>query len=57
VWDVQAASACGIPCVAVTCGGISRPELEEAGATAVFGDPADLVAHLDAVLTHSQLRW
>jgi HAD superfamily hydrolase (TIGR01549 family) len=57
VWDVQAASACGIPCVAVTCGGISRAELEEAGAAAVLRDPADLVANLDPVLTHSQLRW
>jgi HAD superfamily hydrolase (TIGR01549 family) len=57
VWDVQAASACGTPCLAVTCGGISRAELEEAGADAVLRDPADLVANLDAVLTHSQLRW
>ena len=48
VWDVQAASACGIPCVAVTCGGISVAELEEAGAVAVYRDPEDLVANVDA---------
>src|SRR5215210_6027336 len=29
VWDVKAAAACGITCVTVTCGGISRAELEE----------------------------
>jgi HAD superfamily hydrolase (TIGR01549 family) len=47
VWDVQAASACDLPCVAVTCGGISRSELEEAGAVAVYRDPEELVAQLD----------
>jgi phosphoglycolate phosphatase-like HAD superfamily hydrolase len=57
VWDVKAASACGVPCVALTCGGIARAELEEAGAVAVRRDPADLVADLDRVLTHSQLHW
>jgi len=58
VWDAEAAAACGVPCVAVTCGGVSEAELREAGAVAVYRDPADLVAHLDeAVLTHSQLRW
>jgi HAD superfamily hydrolase (TIGR01549 family) len=58
VWDAKAALACGVPCVAVTCGGVSEAELRAAGAVAVYRDPADLVAHLDdAVLTHSQLRW
>src|SRR5918997_1906239 len=47
VWDVRAASACGMPCVAVTCGGISEAELREAGAAAVYRDPEDLVARLD----------
>ena len=40
-------SACGMPCVAVTCGGISEAELREAGAAAVYRDPEDLVARLD----------
>src|SRR5215213_1370182 len=35
VWDVKAASACDLRCVALTCGGIARAELEEAGAAAV----------------------
>ena len=47
VWDVQAAAACSVPCVAVTCGGISEAELQRAGAAAVYRDPADLVAALD----------
>ena len=55
--EVLRRAPCGTPCLAVTCGGISRAELEEAGAAAVLRDPADLVANLDAVLTHSQLRW
>jgi HAD superfamily hydrolase (TIGR01549 family) len=48
VWDAKAAAACGLLCVAVTCGGISAGELEGAGAAAVYRDPAELVAHLDA---------
>src|SRR5919107_286328 len=47
VWDVRAASACRLPCVTVTCGGISEAELVEAGAAAVYRDPEDLVANLD----------
>jgi HAD superfamily hydrolase (TIGR01509 family) len=47
VWDVRAASACDLPCVAVTCGGISRAELEEAGVVAVYRDPEELVAQLE----------
>ncbi|HEY8534492.1 MAG TPA: HAD family hydrolase [Micromonospora sp.] len=48
VWDVAAAGRLGIPCVAVTCGGTSRAELVEAGARAVYPDPAALLADLDA---------
>ena len=47
VWDVRAAAACDLPCVAVTCGGISRGELEEAGAVAVYRDPEELVSQLE----------
>ena len=47
VWDVKAATACGVPCVAVTCGGIAEQELAHAGAAAVYRDPEDLVASLD----------
>ena len=48
VWDVEAARACGLACVAVTTGGISRPELEAAGAAAVYESPEDLLRDLDA---------
>jgi HAD superfamily hydrolase (TIGR01509 family) len=46
VWDVYAAAKLDIPCLAVTCGGISAAELRDAGAAAVYRDPADLLAHL-----------
>jgi len=47
VWDVAACARLGIPCVALTCGGTSRAELVDAGAVAVYEDPADLLGHLD----------
>jgi HAD superfamily hydrolase (TIGR01509 family) len=47
IWDVRAARDAGLPCIALTCGGISRAELEDAGADEVYHDPADLLAHLD----------
>ena len=47
VWDVEAAQRAGLPCIALTCGGIGGPELTDAGAAAVYDDPADLLEHLD----------
>ena len=47
VWDVMAATRCGLPCVGVLTGGISRAELIDAGAVAVYESTADLLAHLD----------
>ena len=47
VWDVASARDAGVPCVGLACGGISRAELLEAGAVAVYDDPADLLANLD----------
>jgi HAD superfamily hydrolase (TIGR01509 family) len=47
VWDVYAAARLDIPCIGLTCGGIDSAELTEAGAVAVYRDPADLLAHLD----------
>ncbi|WP_055600335.1 HAD family hydrolase [Streptomyces aureus] len=46
VWDMQAATRAGVTAVGLLCGGIPRAELEEAGAAAVYRDPADLLAHL-----------
>lgn len=47
VWDVKAAKQVGLPCIALTCGGISEAELREAGAVEVYDDPADLLDHFD----------
>lgn len=47
VWDIEAARKAGLRCVAVLSGGISRAELEEAGAVAVYEDVAALLDDLD----------
>jgi HAD superfamily hydrolase (TIGR01509 family) len=47
VWDIKAAARAGLPCVAVTSGGISRAELEAAGAVAVYDDVGDLLDNLE----------
>ncbi|GAA0462982.1 haloacid dehalogenase [Paractinoplanes deccanensis] len=46
VWDVRAAAKLDIPCIGVACGGTSGGELTEAGAVAVYDDPAALLADL-----------
>ncbi|MCL6671712.1 HAD family hydrolase [Streptomyces panaciradicis] len=46
VWDMRAGSRAGVRCVGVLCGGIPRHDLEEAGAEAVYDDPAHLLASL-----------
>jgi HAD superfamily hydrolase (TIGR01509 family) len=43
VWDVEAACKANLPCIALTCGGISAGELAEAGADAVYADPGALL--------------
>jgi HAD superfamily hydrolase (TIGR01509 family) len=48
VWDVLAAAEAGIDCVALTCGGTPEGELRDAGAVAVYPDPAGLLAELAA---------
>jgi HAD superfamily hydrolase (TIGR01509 family) len=50
VWDVKAAENAGLPCIAVTCGGISEAELREAGAVEVYADPAELLDRFDTSL-------
>lgn len=47
VWDVAAAKRCDMACVALLSGGNPRCELEEAGAVAVYADPAQLRDGLD----------
>ncbi|MEU6258457.1 HAD family hydrolase [Streptomyces sp. NPDC047043] len=47
VWDMRAGSRAGVRCVGVLCGGIPRADLEEAGAEAVYDNPAHLLATLE----------
>jgi HAD superfamily hydrolase (TIGR01509 family) len=47
VWDIKAAAKLGLKVVGVVTGGISRQELEEAGAIAIYDDVAHLLAELD----------
>nr|CAP12591.1 phosphatase [Streptomyces olivaceus] len=46
VWDMKAARHADVVCAGLLCGGIPRADLTEAGAAAVYDDPADLLAHL-----------
>ncbi|WP_068148908.1 HAD family hydrolase [Rhodococcoides corynebacterioides] len=47
VWDVEASRSAKVACIGVRSGGISSAELRDAGAVAVYDDPADLLASLD----------
>jgi phosphoglycolate phosphatase-like HAD superfamily hydrolase len=44
VWDARACQQAGVPCLGVLTGGTSREELLDAGAAAVYGDPAEMLA-------------
>ena len=46
-WDIEAAKRAGIESIGLLCGGFSEAELLEAGAVAVFADPAELLEQLD----------
>lgn len=48
VWDIEAAGRAGVRAIGVLSGGISRAELLDAGAVAVFDDPADLLEHVES---------
>jgi HAD superfamily hydrolase (TIGR01509 family) len=50
VWDVYACRALAIPCVGLTCGGISAAELLDAGATRVYEHPRALLEAIDEAL-------
>ena len=45
VWDVLAATAAGLPCIGLTCGGTSAAELLASGAIETFADPEALGDH------------
>jgi HAD superfamily hydrolase (TIGR01549 family) len=47
VYDIEAAGAAGVSAVGVLCGGISEGELRDAGASAVYGNPSELLDAFD----------
>lgn len=47
VWDAEACVRAEVPIIGVLSGGVSRGELENAGAIAVFENAAELLEHLD----------
>jgi len=49
-WDMVAAGRAGVRAYGVRSGGVSDLELGAAGATAIYEDPADLLAHLVEVV-------
>jgi HAD superfamily hydrolase (TIGR01509 family) len=50
VWDAYACRKVGVPFIGLACGGTSAAELLDAGATAVYDDPAALLAAIDTSL-------
>jgi HAD superfamily hydrolase (TIGR01549 family) len=47
VYDIRAARGAGVRGIGVLCGGIGDSELREAGAVAVYGNPAELLESFD----------
>ncbi|WP_067970540.1 HAD family hydrolase [Mycolicibacter icosiumassiliensis] len=47
VWDAQACVRAGVPSIGLLSGGVSRTELEMAGASAVFENAEDLLENLE----------
>lgn len=46
VWDIRAAGRAGVQTIAFLSGGVSRQELEDEGAAAVFDNPENLAENL-----------
>jgi HAD superfamily hydrolase (TIGR01549 family) len=51
-FDIEAAGKAGLKTIAFLCGGTIEPVLRQAGAIAIYRDPADLLAHYDELATH-----
>ena len=47
VWDAEACARAQVPSIGLLSGGVSRDELENAGATEVFENPLELLAQLE----------
>lgn len=50
-FDAEAAGKVGLRTVGLLCGGFPEEVLRAAGATAIYRDPADLLAHLDEIIS------
>jgi HAD superfamily hydrolase (TIGR01509 family) len=48
VWDAKASVRASVPCIGVRSGGVSREELENAGARMVFDDVQGIADHFEA---------
>jgi HAD superfamily hydrolase (TIGR01549 family) len=51
-FDIEAAKKAGLNTIAFVCGGTLESVLREAGAIAIYRDPADFLGHYDEVVTH-----
>jgi HAD superfamily hydrolase (TIGR01549 family) len=55
-FDIEAAKKAGLKTIAFLCGGTSKPMFREAGAIAIYRDPADLLADYDELVASSVER-
>jgi HAD superfamily hydrolase (TIGR01509 family) len=49
-FDIEAAREAGLKTIAFLCGGTPEAVLREAGAIAIYSDPADFLAHYDELI-------
>jgi phosphoglycolate phosphatase-like HAD superfamily hydrolase len=49
-FDIEAARKAGLATIAFLCGGTSESALRDAGALAIYRDPADFLAHYDQLI-------
>jgi HAD superfamily hydrolase (TIGR01509 family) len=49
-FDIEAARKAGLKTISFLCGGTSGAVLREAGASAIYSDPADFLAHYDHLI-------
>jgi phosphoglycolate phosphatase-like HAD superfamily hydrolase len=55
-FDVEAAGKAGLKTIGLLCGGTPESVLREAGAIAIYRDPADFLAHYDELATLNTAR-
>jgi HAD superfamily hydrolase (TIGR01549 family) len=55
-FDIEAAGKAGLTTIAFLCGGTSEATLRNAGAIAIYRDPADFLAHCDEVIKEHHSR-